>query len=132
MTSKPSEKSRAFEAEVAASLQNLGYSIQRNVILEGHSVDMVAESPLPGLGSTRLIVECKYRIGGSVIAQDVMNFLDVFTILKGPLGLSFGLFVANVPFTRHAKVVVQGHSQVRLMTLDELQDATFPSRSEAQ
>lgn len=66
---------RSFENYVASLYEGLGFKVATNANLSGQQIDILAEKSISGMGSIRLVIECKYRARGSVSNQEVFDFI---------------------------------------------------------
>ena len=69
-----SKKGDLFEQFVESLYQSLGYYTERDVLVNGQQVDIVANKVIKGFGKITLIIECKYLTKGSVSNQVVYDF----------------------------------------------------------
>ena len=61
------QKGNEFEDYVAYLYEGFGYSVERDVLLDGQQVDLLAKRQLPGAGPVRIAVECKYLSKGKIL-----------------------------------------------------------------
>jgi hypothetical protein len=96
-------KGKRFEEEVARLYEALGFIVKRDRLISGQQVDIVAERYLPGIGLTKLLIECKFVAQGSVSNQNVQDFLSMFNAIGPQNGFSNGVLVTNGSFSRNAR-----------------------------
>jgi signal transduction histidine kinase len=90
-----SAQGRAFEEAVADVYRLLGYEVERNVLLDGQEIDLLARRPSPGAGEQVLIVECKYKSAGSKCGNaDVQSISGALNIARAR-GLAGGCTVVT-------------------------------------
>lgn len=115
------ESGQQFEQQVALAYRALGYDVERNVILSGQQVDILAQRRVAGTGTILLAVECKYR--GSSLSLPNHEVAD-FATSYGPLVLSGtvtkAVLVSNVPASAQGKAVLRPHKNMTTVTLDAL------------
>lgn len=127
-TNSDENTGRDFELLVAAIYERHGYTIDHNIELSGQQIDLLAERVLPGIGLTRVIVECKYRSSGSVSNSEVFDFVSVTKGLMDPHRISLGVMVTNRSFSAPAKAAAKDHGCIRLVTFDELEEELLDVR----
>jgi hypothetical protein len=110
----------AFEQEVARLYEALGYVVKRDLLLSGQQVDLLAEKYSPGIGPTRILVECKYLESGSVSNQTIHDFASMFKNIAGKHGLTAGVLVTNRAFSRYARASA-ADAPITLLTREDLE-----------
>ncbi len=126
------EKTKAhkeFEMYVAFLYESLGFKVKKNIKLSGQEIDILAERFFPGVGRTRIAVECKWRSSASVSNQDVYNFSTVTLFLRSKQLITRGVMVSNVRYSPDALNSVHDHYEdIELLTINELENQLFDLR----
>lgn len=117
------EKGKLFENQVAEIYEGLGYKVTQNIRIREQQIDLVAERFAEGLGSTKLIIECKYRENGNVSNQEVFNFISFIKAIKDEEEFTKGVIVTNTNFTSQARSI--GVKNILTLTLQELESSLF-------
>jgi hypothetical protein len=110
---------RIFEQQVAELLSMMGYHVQRDVLIAGKQVDIIAEFLAPGGIRIRILVECKHTTRHSIPNDEIYEFGSVFNAIKTTEGLTQGVLVSNASFTRFAKDAAEKIG-VRALTYGDL------------
>jgi len=87
---------------------------------------------MPGIGPTRLCVECKYvspARSTSIPNQLVLDFVSVFRAKRESQRWTAGVVVSNVGFTDSAKAAAVDASDVHLKTIDDLYEELLKVRA---
>lgn len=121
-------KAEAFENYVATLYESLGYLVTRNYPIGGQQVDLVAEVSMPGVGITRLLIECKHREQARISNQVVHEFIAMFTSMRHQEGFSGGVLVTNTDFSTEARRAVKDIASVYLVTQADLEEQLFNLR----
>src|SRR5437667_7443082 len=109
-------KGHRFEDRVATLLRLFGYTVERNVLLNGNQIDIRAVVDLP-THTDVLIVECKdYK---RPIGIDKIRAF--FAILAATSPGIKGLFVSEQGFTAEAKQFAESTTRLTLFTHSELE-----------
>jgi len=94
---------RDFELHVAILYERNGYKTERNQNLAGQQIDIVAQKNVPGIGITKIAIECKFRSEGSISNQDVIDFINQIKVIQLSHPIDFGVLVTNAEFSAAAK-----------------------------
>lgn len=113
----------ALERHVAQSYEALGYQVARNLLIEGHQIDLVASRYVPGLGMIRIAIEVKHR-EGTLGINEVTPFLNTATHLLASTDISSAILVTNADISTKAKLAV-GANSIRVLTTAELNAHLF-------
>ena len=116
MTQAQSDRLRV-EKLVEQYFRTRGADVQRDVLLEGHQVDLVVLEQLPSGLPIRLVVEVKAQ-SSAVGLQAVHQMAGMASVLRGAAEL-FVLVAAA--FTRSARAAADA-AGIRLLVLDDLAD----------
>ena len=93
-----------FEVQVLKILKLLGYTVDRNVKMNGCQVDVYGEIKT-GVITLRLMVECKdYGKKRTVGIEDINKFAGVLAVARNNGVVDKGLFVTTHGYTAEAKV----------------------------
>ncbi|MDQ3818147.1 MAG: restriction endonuclease [Acidobacteriota bacterium] len=77
------QKGDQFEEEVAELYRVMGYEVKRHVPVCGQEVDILATRRVQGGGPYTLIIECKYKGGGSLAGnEEVQSIAGAYNIAK--------------------------------------------------
>jgi hypothetical protein len=95
------DKGAEFEVYVARLYESLGFRVDTNVNLGGQQVDVLAETFIPGVGSARLVIECKWKEKKSVSNQEVFEFVTMIKALRPKGQVTRGVMVSNNGFSRN-------------------------------
>lgn len=125
MPAQPTPLWQEFERHVANLYRLLGYKVQEDQILSGQQVDVVAERYVPGIGHTRIVVECKHRAHGSIPNQDVFDFISFFNAVRTTAQISSAVIVTNQRFSAHAHSAARQATGVSLIHVRDLEHAVF-------
>jgi|RhiMetdeSRZDD1v2_1073273.scaffolds.fasta_scaffold22688_2 hypothetical protein len=118
------EEWQRFETAVQEMLALAGWTVERDVLIEGGQTDLLALSP-GGFARTRMIVECKYsKVGKTISVDDVENFCARVLILRNKDIADKGLLVTNGAISRFARIVGK-NGFVELCTLEQLKRQLF-------
>jgi Restriction endonuclease/NACHT domain len=118
------EEWQKFETAVQEMLALAGWTVERDVLIEGGQTDLLALSP-GGFARTRMIVECKYSKEGKAISVDaVENFCARVLVLRSKDIADKGLLVTNAAISRFARTVGK-NGFVELCTLEQLKRQLF-------
>ena len=130
MTSPPTKSPawRKFEAYAASLYSSLDYRVQRDVLLGGQQVDLVIEKHLQGIGTTRAVVECKFRSRGSVSNQEIQNTIASFLSMSQREHVDHCIIVSNRAFSSKSQLCAKDHHNVHLLTIEQLEDSLFDLR----
>ncbi|ALG06503.1 restriction endonuclease [Kibdelosporangium phytohabitans] len=112
-------KGDAFEEEVAKLLRLKGYKVERNVLLSGTQIDLVARRN-DILDNVCLVVECGDRtepVGIKMIKEKSAVLMS----LTDPRYMFRMLYVSRNGFTAEARTFAGSHANVSVMTFDELE-----------
>jgi len=123
-----SPTAKDFESYVGRLYENLGFRVTLDSRLGGQQIDVFAESFVPGLGRTRLIVECKWRENGKVSNQDIFDFITVVSSLRHRFQITKGVMVTNSGFSADAASVAFDSGEVELLTIGALENQLFDAR----
>lgn len=118
---------RELESQVAALYRNLGYAVTARAHIADRELDLLAEMPIPGVGTTRVAVECKYRSGRNVSTADVDYFLSLLRVLLNIGSVTHGVLVTNRAYTRPALRLANTEPRLSLLTLDDLKQQSRPT-----
>lgn len=114
-----------FEMYVSFLYESLGFRVTRNIVIEGQEIDVLAERFVPGVGNTRIVVECKWRRSGSVSNQEVYDFITMIGSLRIKNLATRGVMVSNVHFSPRALSATNTLEDVALLRIAELEDQLF-------
>ena len=120
------------EYRVRELYQMLGYAVVHNINASGQQVNLICEKWIPGIGLTRLYVDCKHTSNSgtaSVSKDDVSEFVYNFTTRSRAALRTAGVLVSNKPFSQYAKTAATIHPNIHLKTIDELQEDALKLRS---
>lgn len=123
---RPDRKGPSFEKEVEQLLSLKGYSVDRNQLINGTQIDLVARRD-DLLENLTLVVECtdrKESVGVDLVKQKASVLLS----LSGARSLFRLLFVARSGFTAEAKAFADSNPQVTLLTPLELESQLIDFR----
>lgn len=118
-----------FEKQVALALENLGYNVERNCLLAGSQIDLVATRPLE-LEDRIYIVECKYYFD-TISVKQVREFSALINSIKSNIPTCAGLFIAEKSFSKEAKEFASSVGII-LKTLKDVTEASFDTDLVAQ
>lgn len=118
-----------FEIYVAFLYEAMGFKVTKNIVLGGQEIDVLAERFFPGMGLTRIAVECKWRSAGSISNQDVYDYSSVALFLRSKQLITRGVMVSNVRYSPNALAAVYNHyEELELLTIGELENQIFDLR----
>jgi hypothetical protein len=128
------EQWQLFEDEVAGLYRMLGFKVTKGVVIPGQQIDLVCEQWIPGIGPTRLCVECKYVSPSrprqaSISNQLVHDFIAMFKSKRESQRWSAGVIVSNATFTEPAKAAANDCPDVYVKVLDDLYEELLKVRA---
>lgn len=112
-------KGNIFEGYIESLYQSLGFKSKRNEIIGGQEVDIIAEKYIDGVGSVKILIECKYLTKGKVSNQIVIDFLSFLKSLPSELGITKGVIITNTGFSTQSKLI--NNKLISLVEVDELE-----------
>lgn len=114
-----------FERKVAELYRILGYKVTVDVLIAGQQVDVLAEKSIPGLGLTRVAIECKYLATGKVGNSQVYDFGSFFKSTRSSGNIHRAVLVTNGGFTRQAKEAAKAIENLQLLSFSDLSEEIF-------
>lgn len=120
------------ENHIASLYRRLGFTVIQNINVDGQQVDLICEKWIPGIGHTRLCIDCKHtelEENRSVSKDDVDMFIFTFRNRADSNGWTAGVMVSNRPFTQYAKAAAAKHLNIHLKTIEELHEEILHIRS---
>src|SRR6185503_16067644 len=117
------EKGDALEDYVAYMYEGFGYVVERDVLVTGQQVDLLATRQLPGAGWVRIALECKYLSRGKVSNQLIHDFAAFVSSAVSRGAITKGVIVTNASYSRTAKSAA--NESVELLVLTELENELF-------
>lgn len=122
-----------FESYVARLYEALGFRVDTNVSVAGQQVDILAETFIPGVGTARLLIECKWRDKKSITNQEVFEFLAMLKALRPKSQITRGVMVTNSGFSQDAmRVGLDNRENLELLTIIDLENQMFDLRRTLQ
>jgi restriction endonuclease/NACHT domain-containing protein len=117
-----------FEARAAFMYEALGFRVTRNANTSGQQIDLLATRFVAGVGTVRIMVECKWRKGGAISNQDVQTFYHTVSLHKGKQEITRGVMVSNVQFSQDAFLTAKGLEDIELVTIENLENQLLDVR----
>ncbi|MCA1703928.1 MAG: restriction endonuclease, partial [Actinobacteria bacterium] len=119
----PPDSRLDVEAEdyVASLFRALGYRVQRDVLVSGNQIDVIAERVLPGYGRVRILVEVKHRTKQSISKAEVLAWAHVVGPLVDGGEFAKAIMVSDTTFTRTAREAIREFPRLNLLTSAELE-----------
>jgi|GEM_PF-6773996 len=115
-----------LERRVATYYEALGYRVTRNVNIDGHQIDLVAEKLLPGASPITIAVEAKSR-ASSCGVNDVTSFIVTAKQLILNESITSAVIVTDANITQDARSAVAKSRAIRLMHISDLELDLFNS-----
>ncbi len=119
MKNQNTRKGRAFENYIEKLYQNLGFSTNRNINIEGQQIDIEAHKYIDGAGEMSILIECKYLDSGNVSNQVSQDFVSTINALKTKVDFNKGILITNRNFTANSKKLSSG--TISFLTVQELE-----------
>ncbi|NVK20689.1 MAG: restriction endonuclease [Methylocystaceae bacterium] len=110
-----------FEEKVATIYRRLGFKVTTNIEVPSKQIDLIAEKHIQGIGTTRLMVECKYRSSDPLSNTEVHEFVTTFKALADDYGFDRGVLISKSGFTKNAKAILLNNKKVDFLTFAELE-----------
>jgi hypothetical protein len=118
---EPSVDYLQTEQYVASLYRALGYVVDRDTIIDGTQVDVIATKTVPGYGTIRLMVEVKLRNSGPVGKDEVLSYRAIARALLDAGRFSRAIMVSTSGFTPRAKLSIQSDPDIDLLDLIDLE-----------
>ncbi len=118
------KKGDIFEKYISSIYESLNFNVVLNRNFLGQQVDIYAEKLIPGIGLTKLIIECKYLKTGSVSNQNVYDFNNYISSIINVDKSVKGIIVTNRGFSKESKLASEGLN-ITLMTQNALESEIF-------
>ena len=112
-------KGNIFESYVENLYRGLGFKTKRNELVFGQEVDILAEKQYEGIGTIKILIECKYISAGKVSNQIVYDFLAFLKSLPDNLHVTRGVLVTTNGFSPEATLI--NDRMLSLVTQNELE-----------
>lgn len=113
-----------LEQRVAFYYEAMGYHVARDVLLQGHQVDLLASRYLPGVGDVKIAIEVKSR--NSILGvNDVTHPIEKAKHLLESGRVTTAVLVTNATVSRQARLAVEGQLRLKLITVGELEYHLF-------
>ncbi|MFT3851367.1 MAG: restriction endonuclease [Ilumatobacteraceae bacterium] len=116
---------RAAEERVATLYRALGYTVTRDVLVQGSQIDLVAEQHLGPLGLIRIGVEVKDHPHGTLPIAEVREFAATSQLLTGNGAFHQMHLVTTGTVTKNSRQLVEPLPRTRLMSFEELERELF-------
>lgn len=116
---------RAAEERVASLYRALGFTVARDVLVQGTQIDVVAEQRMGGLGQIRVAVEVKDHPTASLPIDEVRKFAATAQLLTGNGEFDQMHLVTTASVSRNSRDVIKPNPRARLMTYEELERELF-------
>jgi hypothetical protein len=116
---------RAAEERVASLYRALGFTVTRDVLVQGTQIDVVAEQRMGGLGQIRVGVEVKDHPAGSLPIDEVRKFAATAQLLTGNGEFDQMHLVTTGSVSKNSRDVIKPNPRARLMTHEELERELF-------
>jgi hypothetical protein len=116
---------RAAEERVASLYRALGFTVARDVLVQGTQIDVVAEQRMGGLGQIRVGVEVKEHPGASLPIDEVRKFAATAQLLTAHGEFDQMHLVTTGSVSKNSRDVIKPNPRARLMTYEELEREMF-------
>lgn len=118
-----SEEYVQTEQYVASLYRALGYRVERDVLVDGNQIDVVASKVVPAYGILKLLVEVKLRHTRPIGKDEVLSFRFTARSLIEAGQFSKAVMVSTSGFTRTAKLSIEADADIELLDIIELERA---------
>jgi restriction endonuclease Mrr len=107
-----------FEMEIFTLLKSLGFKIERDVLIAGRQIDLVAKYELPLDNVYCVIIECKDHQSRVNVTQ-IERFGVVKSAIERRMDVDGGFFISRSGFTKEAKAFAK-ELKIKPITYDEI------------
>ena len=127
---KPHKSTKAqgdsFEAEALLALESLGFNVQRNLLLDGSQIDLLASRNLD-IASQTFVVETKDHVS-PIGVEAVRSFSSAVRAVQRAMPRAEGLFISSKGFTAEARAHAESVG-ILLFSYPELMQQTCDIQS---
>jgi predicted NACHT family NTPase len=107
-----------FEMEIFTLLKSLGFKVERDVLIAGRQIDLVAKYELPLNNVYCVIIECKDHQSKVNVTQ-IERFGVVKSAIERRMDVDSGFFISRSGFTKEAKAFAK-ELKIKPITYDEI------------
>lgn len=122
---------KAFERQVADAYRALGYQVTVNIQLPGKQTDLLARQEVGGAPAIKLAIECKDHLD-PIGNDEVLGFASRVVAQTASKEITGGALISRNGFTADARAAASGHSNVALLSWDELISQILDVRHQAR
>ena len=109
-----------LERRVSVYYEALGYQLTKNVVIQGHQIDILATRHIPGASTLTIAIEVKHRSGGLGV-NDITVFLSAVDHLRRTGHINGAVIVTNGKISKEAQSAAYGSGGIRLISVDQLE-----------